>query len=59
MKVIIREEQYKRVILKEGWFDRKREIKSFQDYEDYMGGTDTNIIVYLQSSIALLRLLIG
>lgn len=46
MKVILTEEQYKRVILNEGWFNRKKEIKSFQDYEDYVQGTDTTIVVY-------------
>lgn len=30
----------------EGWFDRKREIKSFQDYQDYVQGIDTTIVVY-------------
>ena len=28
------------------WF--KKEIDSFQDYEDYKKGTDTNIIVYVE-----------
>jgi len=46
MKVILTEEQYKRVILNEGWFDRKKEIESFQDYEDYIRGIDTDIVVY-------------
>ena len=46
MKVVITEEQLNRVILNEGWFNRKKEIKSFQDYEDYRDGIDTTIVVY-------------
>ena len=45
MKVILTESQHKRVF-NEGWFNRKKEIKSFQHYKDYMSGIDTNIIVY-------------
>ncbi len=33
-------------VLNEGWFNRKKEIKSFQDYEDYIRGIDTDIVVY-------------
>ena len=45
MKRIIIEEANKRV-LNEGWFSRKKKIKSFQDYNDYVNGIDTTINVY-------------
>ena len=34
------------VKINEGWFSRKKEIKSFQDYNDYINGIDTTITVY-------------
>ena len=39
------EEANKR-ILNEGWFSRKKEIKSFTDYNDYIKGIDTTVTVY-------------
>lgn len=46
MKIKLTKEQLKKVI-NEGWFfNRKKEIGSFQDYTDYMSGIDTTIVVY-------------
>jgi hypothetical protein len=33
-------------VLNESWFNRKKEIGSFQDYDDYMVGGDTDLIVW-------------
>ena len=34
------------ISLNEGLFSRKKEIKSFQDYNDYINGIDTTVTVY-------------
>ena len=33
-------------VLNEGLFNRKKKIKSFQDYNDYINGIDTTVTVY-------------
>jgi len=33
-------------VLNESWFRRKKEIASFQDYEDFIGGVDNDLVVY-------------
>jgi hypothetical protein len=54
MKKVIRlkESDLQRIVkrvLKEEWNDRRREVTSFQDYNDYINGTDTDIVVYEKS----------
>tara|TARA_S200002703_G_scaffold117983_2_gene103602 strand:+ start:478 stop:795 length:318 start_codon:yes stop_codon:yes gene_type:complete len=44
LKQLIKEEI--RSVLNEGLFDRKKKIKSFQDYNDYINGINTTITVY-------------
>lgn len=44
LKQLIKEEI--RSVLSEGLFDRKKKIKSFQDYNDYINGIDTTVTVY-------------
>jgi len=37
-------------VLNESWFRRKKEIASFQDYEDFIGGVDNDLVVYWRRS---------
>ena len=44
LRKIIKEEISK--VLNEGLFNRKKKIKSFQDYNDYIKGINTTVTIY-------------
>ena len=45
-KIKLTEKQFNRVILNEGLFSRKKKIKSFQDYNDYINDINTTVTLY-------------
>ena len=56
-KIKLTEKDLKRIVkrvLNEGLFSRKKKIKSFQDYNDYVNGIDTSISIHYFSLRATL-----